>query len=54
MQLEWRGIRVYITREGDSGRGVLLLHGWMCSADMMSDIQHTLSDKIHCWKLYSE
>ena len=43
MQLEWRGIRVYITREGNQGRGVLLLHGWMCSSDMMEGIQKALS-----------
>ncbi len=43
MQLEWRGIRVYITREGNTGRGVLLLHGWMCSSDMMEGIQKALA-----------
>ena len=46
MQLEWRGIRVYITREGREGRGVLLLHGWMCSSDMMEGIQRALSGQM--------
>ena len=46
MQLEWRGIRVYITREGSKGRGVLLLHGWMCSSDMMEGIQKALSGQM--------
>lgn len=46
MQLEWKGIRVYITREGRTGRGVLLLHGWMCSSDMMEGIQKALSGQM--------
>ena len=43
MQLEWDGVRVDVTREGDAGRGCMLLHGWMCSAEMMAPIAHELS-----------
>ena len=39
MQLEIRGATVDVTVSGDSGRGVLLLHGFMCSAQMMSSVQ---------------
>ena len=38
MQLEIRGATVDVTVSGDSGRGVLLLHGFMCSAQMMSSV----------------
>ena len=42
MQLEIRGATVDVTMSGDSGRGVLLLHGFMCSAQMMSSVQEAL------------
>ena len=42
MQLEIRGATVDVTVSGDSGRGVLLLHGFMCSAQMMSSVQEAL------------
>lgn len=42
MQLEIGGATVDVTMSGDSGRGVLLLHGFMCSAQMMSSVQEAL------------
>ena len=42
MQLEIRGATVDVTVSGNSGRGVLLLHGFMCSAQMMSSVQEAL------------
>ena len=46
MQLEIRGATVDVTVSGDSGRGVLLLHGFMCSAQMMSSVQSALSGQM--------
>ena len=42
MQLEIRGTHVDVTVSGETGRGVLLLHGWMCSAQLMSSVQSAL------------
>ena len=42
MQLEIRGATVDVTTSGNTGRGVLLLHGFMCSAQMMSSVQEAL------------
>ncbi len=42
MQLEIRGTTVDVTASGNTGRGVLLLHGFMCSAQMMSSVQAAL------------
>ena len=39
MQLDIRGTTVDVTVSGEKGRGVLLLHGFMCSAQMMSSVQ---------------
>ena len=46
MQLEVMGARVDVTTMGEAGRGVLFLHGWGCSAQMMESMQKTLSDKM--------
>ncbi len=42
MQLEIRGASVDVTVSGSTGRGVLLLHGFMCSAQMMHSVQTAL------------
>ncbi len=46
MQLEIRGASVDVTVSGNAGRGVLLLHGFMCSAQMMQNIQTALEDQM--------
>ncbi len=46
MQLEWRGIRVDVRLAGRQGCGLMLLHGWMCSAEMMKSIQIPMSEKM--------
>ena len=46
MQLEVMGAKVNVTRMGETGRGVLLLHGWGCSAQMMESAQKTLAAKM--------
>ena len=46
MQLEIRGTPVDVTVSGDTGRGVLLLHGWMCSAQLMSSVQSALEGRM--------
>lgn len=43
MQLEAMGAKVDVTLMGESGRGVLFLHGWGCSAQMMEGAQKTLA-----------
>ena len=44
MQLEVMGAKVDVTLTGEKGRGVLLLHGWGCSAQMMDSAAKTLSE----------
>ncbi len=46
MQLEFRGINVDIDVRGGAGRGVLLLHGWACSARMMESVSALLAPKM--------
>ena len=46
MTLEISGAKVDITIKGDTGRGLLLLHGWMCSAQMMAFIQDAFADRM--------
>lgn len=46
MLLEIMGAEVDVTVSGSAGRGALLLHGWGCSAQMMSTVQQTLSAKM--------
>lgn len=46
MQLEIRGATVDVTMSGNTGRGVLLLHGFMCSAQMMSSVQEALCGRM--------
>ena len=46
MQLDVMGAKVDVTLEGENGRGVLFLHGWGCSAQMMESMQKTLSKKM--------
>ena len=46
MQLDIRGTTVDVTVSGEKGRGVLLLHGFMCSAQMMSSVQAALSGQM--------
>lgn len=46
MQLEIRGTHVDVTVSGDAGRGALLLHGWMCSAQLMSSVQAALEGQM--------
>lgn len=46
MQLEIRGATVDVTTSGNTGRGVLLLHGFMCSAQMMSSVQEALCGRM--------
>ena len=46
MQLDIRGTTVDVTVSGEKGRGVLLLHGFMCSAQMMSSVQSALSGQM--------
>lgn len=46
MQLDIRGVRVDVTTGGNHGRGVLLLHGWGCSAQMMSSVQQALEGRM--------
>ena len=46
MQLDVMGAKVDVTLEGEKGRGVLFLHGWGCSAQMMESMQRTLSKKM--------
>lgn len=43
MQLDVMGAKVDVTCTGEKGRGVLLLHGWGCSAQMMDSAAKTLS-----------
>ena len=43
MRIQANGAEVDITRMGDQGRGLLLLHGWGCSAEMMQGIQTRFS-----------
>lgn len=42
MRLDIRGTTVDVTVSGSAGRGVLLLHGFMCSAQMMDSVQKAL------------
>ncbi|MBP3655362.1 MAG: alpha/beta hydrolase [Clostridia bacterium] len=42
MQLEISGAKVDVAVSGEGGRGVLLLHGWGCSAQMMSSVRDAL------------
>ena len=46
MRLEVMGAKVDVTVMGEAGRGVLFLHGWGCSAQMMESMQKTLSAKM--------
>ena len=46
MRLEVMGAKVDVTVMGEAGRGVLFLHGWGCSAQMMESMQRTLSAKM--------
>lgn len=46
MQLEVMGAQVDVTLKGESGRGVLFLHGWGCSAQMMEAAQTSLASKM--------
>ena len=39
MELNALGARVHLICRGESGRGLLLLHGWGCSAEMMQGVQ---------------
>ena len=42
MQLEIGKAKVEVTLSGKTGRGVLLLHGWGCSAEMMRSVRDAL------------
>ena len=44
--MEYQGIDVHLCAKGESGRGLLLLHGWKCSAAMMGGIQDALSPRM--------
>lgn len=46
MQLEVCKVKVDITESGSVGRGALLLHGWMCSAQLMESVANLLSPKM--------
>ena len=46
MLLEVCGAKVDVTVMGEAGRGVLFLHGWGCSAQMMESMQKTLSARM--------
>ena len=46
MQLEIQGTTVYVKTSGKTGRGVLLLHGFMCSAELMASVQHALEGQM--------
>ncbi len=46
MQLEVMGAKVDVTLSGEAGRGVLFLHGWGCSAQMMSSAQRALDSRM--------
>lgn len=46
MQLDIMGAEVDVTCAGDTGRGVLFLHGWGCSAQMMAQAQCVLAPKM--------
>ena len=46
MQLEIQGASVEVTTSGKTGRGVLLLHGFMCSAKMMASVQKALEGEM--------
>lgn len=46
MQLEVCGAKVDVTVSGSAGRGVLLLHGWGCSAQMMESVRGALCEQM--------
>ena len=46
MQLEVCGARVEVTLNGSGQRAALLLHGWGCSAQMMSSVSDLLGKKM--------
>ena len=46
MELIARGVKVQIVCRGNSGRGLLLLHGWGCSAEMMSGVQDAFASRM--------
>jgi len=46
MQLEVCGARVEVTLSGSGARAALLLHGWGCSAQMMSSVSTLLEKKM--------
>ena len=46
MELVARGVKVQIICRGNSGHGLLLLHGWNCSAEMMSAVQDAFAPRM--------
>lgn len=46
MQLDVMGAKIDVTTAGSAGRGALLLHGWMCSAQLMESVQTLLAPKM--------
>ena len=49
MQLEIGNAKVDFTVSGKAGRGVLLLHGWMCSAQLMESVQKALEGSMRVY-----
>ena len=45
--INYDGIEVSLRISGDTGRGLLLLHGWNCSAELMADIQDFFASHMH-------
>ena len=46
MQLDVCGARVDVTLSGEGQRAALLLHGWGCSAQMMSTVSDLLKKRM--------
>ena len=46
MEINAMGAKVQITCSGNAGRGLLLLHGWGCSAEMMSGVQDAFTPRM--------
>lgn len=47
MQLEVCGAKVNVVESGCGERSALLLHGWMCSAQLMENVREALSGRMH-------
>ena len=46
MELQIMGTPVQVTLQGETGRGLLLLHGWACSASMMGAVQDAFASRM--------